>query len=50
MLAITEPNNCCEISGSHVGEYEWDVASCSLIEIDRRFRDAYFPTLGRSSP
>jgi hypothetical protein len=31
----------CEISGSHGGEYEyvfWDVAPCSLVEIDRRFR------------
>jgi hypothetical protein len=33
-----------KISGSHGGEYEddvfWDVASCSLIEVYRRFRAA----------
>jgi hypothetical protein len=34
----------CEISGSHGDEYEdvfWDVAPCSLLEIDRRFSGAY---------
>jgi hypothetical protein len=33
-----------EISGSHVCEYEdvfWHVAQCSLLETDRRFREAY---------
>jgi hypothetical protein len=33
-----------EISGYHGDEYEdvlWDVAPCSLVEIDRRFRGAY---------
>jgi hypothetical protein len=33
-----------ESSGSHGGEYEvalWAVASCSLIEVGRRFRAAY---------
>jgi hypothetical protein len=31
-----------EISGSHGGEYVvWDVAPCSLVETNRRFRDAY---------
>jgi len=30
-----------EISGSHPGEMAvfWDVATCNLVEIDRRFRD-----------
>jgi hypothetical protein len=36
---------CCEISGSHVYKYKmtvvWDVARCSLVETDRRFRGAY---------
>jgi hypothetical protein len=35
----------CEISGSHGGEYEaqslWDVAACSHVEVERRFRGAY---------
>jgi hypothetical protein len=32
-----------EISGSHPGEMAvfWDVATCNLVEIDRRFRDVY---------
>jgi hypothetical protein len=31
-----------EISGSHGGEYEqWNVAPCSLVEVDRRFIGAY---------
>jgi hypothetical protein len=29
----------CEISSSHGGEY--DVAPCSHVEVDRRFRGAY---------
>jgi hypothetical protein len=31
----------CEISGSHCGEYEDDIALCSLVEVDRLFRGAY---------
>jgi hypothetical protein len=35
----------CEISGSHGGQYEvwvfWDVALCSHVEVDRRFRGVY---------
>jgi hypothetical protein len=35
----------CEISGSHGGDYEvrvfWDIAPCSHVEVDRRFRGAY---------
>jgi hypothetical protein len=33
-----------EISRSHGGEYEdvsWNIAPCILVEIDRRFRDAF---------
>jgi hypothetical protein len=34
-----------ELSGSHGDEYEdgfcWDVAPCSLVKVDRRFRGAY---------
>jgi hypothetical protein len=32
-----------DISGSHGGKHEvfWDVVSCSLVEVDRRFRAAY---------
>jgi hypothetical protein len=33
-----------EISDSYGNEYEdvfWDVASCGLVDTDRRFRDAY---------
>jgi hypothetical protein len=38
--------NRCETSGSDGGEYKvwvfWDVAPCSHVEVDRRFRGVYY--------